>query len=76
MSADKQLTLALAEWANCLSQEHVLSAASVLDRYARSSSASSRRPAAVLRPGRTEEVAAVVKVARRTAFRFTRSAPG
>jgi 4-cresol dehydrogenase (hydroxylating) len=65
MSADKQLRLALAEWANCLAQDHVLSAASVLDRYARSSSASSRRPAAVLRPGRTEEVAAVVKVARR-----------
>ncbi|MGH8694850.1 MAG: FAD-binding oxidoreductase [Burkholderiales bacterium] len=65
MIADEQLKLALAEWASCLSQEHVIFTEDVLERYARSSSASSRRPAAVLKPGRTEEVAAIVKIARR-----------
>ncbi len=65
MIADGHLELALGEWAGCLSPEHVLTAEAVLDRYARTSSASSRRPAAVLRPGGTDEVAAVVTIARR-----------
>jgi len=65
MIPDEQLNLALGEWTSCLSQEHVISAEGLLDRYARSSSASSRRPAAVLKPARTDEVAAIVKIARR-----------
>ncbi|MGH6689117.1 MAG: FAD-binding oxidoreductase [Gammaproteobacteria bacterium] len=65
MIADDRLKLALAEWASGLSPEHVISVEDALDRYARSSSASSRRPAAVLKPARTDEVAAIVKIARR-----------
>lgn len=65
MIADAHLELALAEWAGSLSPEHVLTADDVLDRYARTSSASSRRPAAVLKPGSTDDVAAIVKIARR-----------
>ncbi len=61
----EQLQLALGEWAGSLSPEHVLTAEDVLDRYARTSSASSRRPAAVLKPGSTDDVAAIVATARR-----------
>ncbi|MGH8699152.1 MAG: FAD-binding protein, partial [Burkholderiales bacterium] len=65
MAEHENLRLALCEWESRLSPEHVISAESLLDRYARSSSASSRRPAAVLSPGSTEDVAAIVKIARR-----------
>jgi 4-cresol dehydrogenase (hydroxylating) len=65
MDSSEQLKLALGEWAGVLSSEHVLTADEVLDRYARTSSTTSRRPAAVLRPGGTDEVAAIVKIARR-----------
>ncbi|MGH8701020.1 MAG: FAD-binding oxidoreductase [Burkholderiales bacterium] len=65
MAEHENLRLALGEWESRLSPEHVISAESLLDRYARSSSASSRRPAAVLSPGSTQEVAAIVKIARR-----------
>jgi 4-cresol dehydrogenase (hydroxylating) len=64
MVSSEPLKLALGEWAGCLSPEHVLTADEVLDRYARTSSATPRRPAAVLRPGKTDEVAAIVKIAR------------
>jgi 4-cresol dehydrogenase (hydroxylating) flavoprotein subunit len=61
----ENLGFALEEWAGCLSPENVSVEVETLDRYARSSSANPRRPAAVLRPGSTDQVVAIIQVARR-----------
>ena len=56
---------ALSEWRALLGDVNVLVDDATLDRYARSTSSSSRRPAAVLKPGTRDEVVQVVKIARR-----------
>ncbi len=56
---------ALAAWGRLLSEANVRVDDVTLDRYARSTSSSSRRPAAVLRPGTRDEVVQVVLIARR-----------
>jgi len=56
---------ALHSWRALLGDAHVLVDDATLDRYARSTSSSSRRPAAVLKPGTRDDVAALVKIARR-----------
>lgn len=55
---------ALSEWRALLGELNVLVDDATLDRYARSTSSSSRRPAAVLKPATRDEVAQLVKTAR------------
>jgi 4-cresol dehydrogenase (hydroxylating) len=63
--ARSDLPGALDAWRALLGDGHVLVDDGTLDRYARSTSSSSRRPAAVLKPGTRDDVAALVKIARR-----------
>lgn len=56
---------ALAAWRATLGEANVFVDDATLNRYARSTSSSSRRPAAVLRPGTSDEVVQIVKIARR-----------
>jgi 4-cresol dehydrogenase (hydroxylating) len=56
---------ALVQWRALIGAEHVLTDDATLSRYARSTSAAPRRPAAVLRPAGTEEVIGIVEAARR-----------
>ena len=56
---------ALSEWRALLGDPNVLVDDATLDRYSRSTSSSSRRPAAVLKPATRDEVAQLVKTARR-----------
>lgn len=57
------LSAAIAAWTDRLGDTQVLSDAGTLDRYGRSTLASSTRPCAVLRPKSTEQVQALVKIA-------------
>lgn len=57
------LSGALARWRGLIGEEHVLTDEGTLSRYARSTSATPRRPAALLRPASTEEVIGVVQIA-------------
>ena len=59
------LSGALTAWCALLGDDHVQIDSVTLDHYARSTSSSSRRPAAVLKPGTCDEVADLVKIARR-----------
>jgi 4-cresol dehydrogenase (hydroxylating) flavoprotein subunit len=54
---------ALREWAEVLGREHVQVADAVRDRYARTTGAAGRRPAAVLYPSSTAEVQQVMRIA-------------
>lgn len=54
---------ALEQWAGLLGREHVLSDATALERYSRSTASCGTRPLAVLRPASTDEVVEVVKIA-------------
>lgn len=65
LDARSDLSGALDAWRALLGDAHVLIDDGTLDRYARSTSSSSRRPAAVLKPGTRDDVAALVKIARR-----------
>ena len=56
---------ALAAWQALLGEANVLVDDATLDRYARTTSSSSRRPAAVVKPATRDEVVQLVKVARR-----------
>lgn len=60
-----RLDLALSAWRSVLGLANVSSDDATLRRYARSSSCSSRRPAAVLTPASRDEVVEVVRIARR-----------
>lgn len=55
---------ALAAWRAVLGEAFVRADDAILDHYSRTTSAWSRRPAAVLQPATTDEVAALVRVAR------------
>ncbi|MEF8768036.1 MAG: FAD-binding oxidoreductase [Candidatus Accumulibacter phosphatis] len=59
------LSGALRDWRALLGDVHVLADEQVRDHYARSTSSSSRRPAAILKPGTRDEVVKVVRIARR-----------
>jgi 4-cresol dehydrogenase (hydroxylating) len=57
------LEAAIQRWVELLGINHVLNSADEIAVYARSTSSYSTRPLAVLKPGSTEEVAEVVKIA-------------
>ncbi|HKA45029.1 MAG TPA: FAD-dependent oxidoreductase [Burkholderiales bacterium] len=59
------LSAALVAWRAILGDPNVLVDDAARDRYARSTSSSSRRPAAILKPASRDEVVELVKVARR-----------
>jgi len=56
---------ALSAWRGLLGDVNVLVDDATLDRYARSTSSSSRRPAAIVKPETRDEVVQLVKIARR-----------
>ncbi|MCP3869302.1 MAG: FAD-binding oxidoreductase [Gammaproteobacteria bacterium] len=56
---------ALYAWREILGDSHVLVDCATLDHYARSTSSSGRRPAAILKPGTRDEVVRLVIIARR-----------
>lgn len=62
---ESPLARALADWAHALGAAHVLADAATLARYGRSTGPAANPPLAVLRPGSTEEVQALVAVAAR-----------
>jgi 4-cresol dehydrogenase (hydroxylating) len=59
------LSGALRGWQQLLGEANVLTDDGVLDRYARSTSSSSHRPAGILKPGTQDEVVQIVRIARR-----------
>ncbi len=56
---------ALGEWRALLGDVHVLTDDQALDHYARSTSSSGRRPAAILKAGTRDEVVQIVRIAGR-----------
>ena len=64
VSDDRHFGDVLRQWAAVVGSEHVLADDATRDFYARSTTGKGTRPSAVVRPGSTEEVREVVKIAR------------